>query len=76
MWGYLGILRDNGMDDIMIYFHNDDKQKYSFCILKLLVEKFEPIDKNSTKVTKVFEPKCFKSFGTRILYSPISSLPL
>ena len=47
-----GILRDKTIDDKLTYFPNDDKQKYSFCRLNVLVEcldtnSFDPKIKNT-----------------------------
>ena len=38
-----GILRDKTMDDNLLYIPNDDKQKYPFCGLELIVESLEII---------------------------------
>ncbi len=40
--GETGISRDKTMHDLLMYMSNDDKQNYSFCRLKLLIENFQP----------------------------------
>ena len=44
------------MDDKLIYIHNNNKQEYPSCRLKLLFGNWTLANQNSVKVPKVSEP--------------------
>ena len=49
-----GILYDKTMDEKFMYLLKDDKQNYTFCILKSLVEKFGTNQLKFNKSTQSF----------------------